>query len=90
MFRKMEPSYISGNGTLHLPAQTHKKHKKKEKSPRKNPLYFRKWNFLALILKKNFLYFIKRNPFLIFSKEMLSYNSLNGILYFSFQALKIT
>ena len=52
MFRKMEPSYISGNGTLHLPAQTHKKHKKKEKSPRKNPLYFRKWNFLALILKK--------------------------------------
>ena len=37
MFRKMEPSYISGNGTLHLPAQTHKKHKKKKNHPEKIP-----------------------------------------------------
>ena len=29
--------------------------------PEKNPLCFRKWNFLALILKK-FLYFRKLNP----------------------------
>ena len=86
----MEPSYVSGNGTLHLPAQTHKKHKKERKITPKISLIFPEMELPSSNIKKNFLYFIKRNPFLIFSKEMLSYNSLNGILYFSSQALKIT
>ena len=47
--------------------------------PKKNSLYFRKWNFLALILK---------NPYIL-SKESFSYISENGTLKFSAQALKI-
>ena len=35
--------------------------------PEKNSLYLRKWNFLALILKK-FLYFLKRKLFIYFWK----------------------
>ena len=45
----------------------------------KKYLYFRKWNFLALILKK-FLYSLKRKLFFIFK---------NGILPFLARALKI-
>ena len=47
--------------------------KQKKSTPKKNSLYFRKWNFLTLILKelfffqkKLFLYFLKRNFFLYF------------------------
>ena len=51
---------------------------KKNPSP-KNSLYFRKWNFLALILKNTS----------IFSKESFSYISEHGTLHFSAQARKI-
>ena len=50
-----EISYISKNRTLHFPAQA--QNTKKIHSP-KNFLYFRKYNFLTLILKK-FLYLQK-------------------------------
>ena len=43
-------------GTLFTPSL-----KNKKIHPKKNPFYFMKWNFLALILKK-FLYFRKRKP----------------------------
>ena len=45
----------------------------------KNSLYFRKWNFLALILKNSY----------IFSKESFSYISGNEAKYFSAQAREI-
>ena len=51
-----------------------------KKPTQKNSLYFRKWNFLVLVLKKI--------PH-IFSKENLYYISENGTLQFSGQALKI-
>ena len=47
-----------------FPAQAQKT---KKVYPEKNSLYFRKWNFLALILKK-IVYFLKRKPFLYFQK----------------------
>ena len=48
--------------------------KQKKSTPKKNSLYFRKWNFLTLILKelffffqkKLFLYFLKINFFFFF------------------------
>ena len=43
---------------------------KKKSPPEKNSLYFRKWIFLALILKK-FLYSLKRKLFLYFLKRKL-------------------
>ena len=42
----------------------------KKKTAQKNFLYFRKWNFLALILKK-ILYFLKRKLFIYFLKRKL-------------------
>ena len=45
--------------------------------PEKNSLYFGKWNFLTLILKK-FLYFLKGTLFLYFLK-------INIFLYFQKQ-----
>ena len=80
-----------------------KKPKKPEKiHPEKNSLYFRKWNFLALILKK-FFYFRKWNLALSglnphdFSLKIpalkkfliFSYISGNGNLHFSIQAQEI-
>ena len=80
-----------------------KKSKKPEKiHPEKNSLYFRKWNFLALILKK-FFYFRKWNLALSglnphdFSLKIpglkkfliFSYISGNGNLHFSIQAQEI-
>ena len=56
-----------------------KKKKKKKNPPEKNSLYFPKWNFLALILKK----------FFIFSKESFSYIFSNKTLRFLLQARKI-
>ena len=53
--------------------------KNKTIHPEKNFLYFKKWNFLAIILKKYY----------IFSKERFSYICRNGPLYFSSQAQKI-
>ena len=44
--------------------------KPKKIYPRKNSLYFRKWNFLALILK-NSLYFLKEKLFPYFLKRKL-------------------
>ena len=41
--------------------------KNKKNPARKNSLYFRKWNFVALILKKTFIFF-KRKLFLYFLK----------------------
>ena len=83
--------------------QKTKKPKKPEKiHPKKNSLYFRKWNFLALILKK-FFYFRKWNLALSglnphdFSLKIpalkkfliFSYISGNGNLHFSIQAQEI-
>ena len=51
----------------------------KKNSSEKKSLYFRGWNFLALIFKKSY----------IISKESFSYISQNGTLYFSVQARKI-
>ena len=49
----------------YFPAQTQKKTKNIDSE--KNSLYYRKWNFLAQILKK-FLYFLKRKLFWYFQK----------------------
>ena len=55
-------------------------------TPKKNSLYFRKWNFLALVLnkkilicsqKKVFLIFPEMNPAL-FTPRKISYTSGNG------------
>ena len=62
--------------------------KPKKIQPGKISLYFRKWNFLALILKK-FLYFLKRQLVLYFLKKSFSYISGNGSTQFSVQAQKI-
>ena len=51
----------------HFPAQAQKK---KKINPEKNSLYIRKWNFLALIIKK-FLYFLKIKLFSYFHKRKL-------------------
>ena len=48
-----------------LPSSRPKKTKKIH--PAKNSLYFRKWDFVTLILKR-FLYFLKTKPFLQFQK----------------------
>ena len=56
IFRKMEPRTFKP-----------KPKKNKKINHEKNSLYFRKWNFLALIFKK-FLYFFKRKLFLYFRK----------------------
>ena len=69
-----EISYISKNRTLHFPAQA--QNTKKIHSP-KNFLYFRKYNFLTLILKK-FLYLQKWNP--VFSGLNLQNISLKKLL----------
>ena len=64
--------------------------KKKIHYPENVPIYFGKWNSLALILKK-ILYFlilpkpkkVKKESFsYIFSKEVFSYISENGTLHF--------
>ena len=54
-----EISYISGNGRPEkIPFISRSNFSSAKKTPRKrNFLYFTKWNFLALILKK-FLYFL--------------------------------
>ena len=52
-------SSIYKNILAHFPAQSPAK--KKKSHPEESFLYFRKWNFLALILKK-ILYFWKWNP----------------------------
>ena len=46
--------YISRNGTLHFLRPSPKKNQKN--SPEKSSLYFRKWNFLALMLKNSYIY----------------------------------
>ena len=70
------------------PKKKQNKTKKTTNQPEKNSLYFQKWNFLALILKK-FLYSSKRKLPLYFSKESISYISKNEALHFSAQARKI-
>ena len=63
-FRKRKPekaSYISEMELLSPILKNKKTH------PGKRSLYFRKWNFLTLRLN-NFLYFLKRKPFLYFLK----------------------
>ena len=52
---------------VHFPVQTQKT---KKNQPEKKFLYFQKWNFLALILKK-FLYSLKRKLFQYFLKRKL-------------------
>ena len=63
--------YLEKNSSIfkklpeHFPAQTHKTWKKTHSE--KFFLYFRKWNFLALIFKKS-LYSLQRKLFLFFWK----------------------
>ena len=64
----MEPFYFSENGTLHFPDRAKKKNKKNPFE--KNSLYFRKWNFLALILKK--LLYFRPQPSKFFPKKTRS------------------
>ena len=82
-------SCISSSGfkshLAHFPAQAQKN--KIYLFP-KNSLYFRKLNFLALILK-NFLYFLERKLFLYFLKIDFPYIFLNETLHFSHQAQEI-
>ena len=89
MERIFEMSCISSSGfkshLAHFPAQAQKS--KIYLFP-KNSLYFRKWNFLALILK-NFLYFLERKLFLYFLKIDFPYIFLNETLHFSHQAQEI-
>ena len=47
----------------------------KKSTPKKNSLYFGKWNFLTLILR-NFLYFLNRKLSLYFGKRKPRKNSL--------------
>ena len=54
---------------------------------KKNSLYFRKWNFLALILKK-ILIFSQKKAFLIISQKKVFPVSQNGTLHFSVQGLQ--
>ena len=51
-------------------SQPKPKKKIKKNPPRKNSLYFWKWNCLALMLKR-YLYFLKRKLFLYFPKRKL-------------------
>ena len=68
---------------------SHPNPKKTFKNPtKKNSLYFRKWNFLALILKK-ILIFSQKKAFLIISQKKVFPVSRNGTLQFSVQACKI-
>ena len=63
---------------------------KKKSIPKKNSLYFRKWNFLALILTK-FLYFLKRRLFLYIqngASEKNSYVFLKRNLFLYFRKRK--
>ena len=57
-------SYILGNGTFQPKPQ-----KWKKPTPKKNFLYFGKWNFLTL-RSKNFSYFLKRKLFLYSLKKV--------------------
>ena len=71
--------------------------KNKKTDTEKAPLYFQKWSFLALILKKclyflnekGFLYFVKREPFLYFPKRKHFYIPRNRTLHFSAHTWKI-
>ena len=65
-FRKWNPALLS-------PRQ------KKRIHPEIDSLHFRKWNFLALIIKESY----------VFSKESFSYISRNGTLHSSAQAQRI-
>ena len=60
-------SNICKDHKAHFPAQPPPK-KTKKSPPEKNSLYFRKWNFLALILKK-ILIFSRKITFFVFSEK---------------------
>ena len=65
-------------------SQPKPKKKIKKNPPRKNSLYFWKWNCLALMLKR-YLYFLKRKLFLYFPKRKLCLYFLKRKLFLIFR-----